>query len=111
MAKGNKKEPQNNKPIKPLTPEEEAERNKIAYRMIGLFAGLFSKAFLEKGGCEVDFKINGEPIEYIEKLCEFDISERLKLALEQERYEDAAKFKKMIDHFRSNPKDDGKKRL
>jgi hypothetical protein len=65
--------------------------------MIGFFGAIFSKAFLEAGGCEVDFKINGEPLGDLEKLHALDISERIKLAVAEERYEDAAKLKKLLN--------------
>jgi hypothetical protein len=72
------------------------EQQQQTSRMIGLFAAIVSKAFLEHGGCEVDFKINGERIQDIEKLHALDISERIKLAVLEERYEDAAKLQKLL---------------
>lgn len=73
------------------------EEKKQEIRMLGFLAGLISQFMLEVGGCEVDYKINGENINDIEKLCRFDISERIKLAIKEERYEDAAKLKKHLD--------------
>lgn len=66
-------------------------------RFAGLILGIFSKALLMAGGCEVDFKINGEDISQLEKLHKMDISERIRLAIQEERYEDAAKLKKLLD--------------
>lgn len=66
-------------------------------RWIGLFAGLFAKQFLEMGGCEVNFKINGEDICDIEKMCKMDITARIKLAVQEERYEDASNLKKFLE--------------
>lgn len=66
-------------------------------RVLGLVSGLFSKALLEAGGCDVDYRINGESIICIEKLCELDITERIKLAVKEERYLDAANLKKLLD--------------
>ena len=76
-----------------MTKEEKEALSKAA----SLFFGLVSKAFLEFAGCHVDYKINGEEITNIEKLQALDISDRIKLAIREERYEDAAKFKKILD--------------
>lgn len=65
-------------------------------RMVGLMSSLFGQAMLKYGGCETDFRINGEPIEYIEKLAGLDIQERIALAVKEERYEDAANLKKLL---------------
>jgi len=67
-----------------------------AMRFMGFLAGLFSKACLEAGGCEVDFRINGEHINDIRKLYPVDIHQRIKLAVAEERYEDAAKLHKLL---------------
>lgn len=88
----NKESPDNRPVRKPMTEEQ---RQSTA-RMIGFFAGVFSKVMLEAGGCVVDFKINGEDISDIEKLHGLDITARIKLAVEEERYEDAAKLKKLL---------------
>lgn len=81
-----------NKP-RPMTPEE-----KQAFaRSLGLVLGIFSKVLLKIGGCHVDYKINGENIDDIEKLHGLDISARLELAIKEERYEDAAQLKKLLD--------------
>jgi hypothetical protein len=77
------------------------EQQQLA-RTIGLFSGLVSKFFLQYGGCEVDFKINGEDISDIEKLHELDITERIKLAVKEERYEDAAMLKKLLMNKKGN---------
>lgn len=66
-------------------------------RFIGFIAGIFAKVMLERGGCGVNFKINGEDISHIEKLHGLDITERIKLAVKEERYEDAAKLKKLLN--------------
>lgn len=84
----------NNSLQKPGPSEEEKQ---AVFRLIGLAAGLISKAFLEAGGCVVDYKINGESIMDIEKLAAIDITERIKLAIAEERYEDAANLKKLLD--------------
>jgi hypothetical protein len=73
------------------------ERKKTYMRMLGLFTGLASKAMLQETGLIVDYKINGEDISEIEKLHELDISERLQLAVTEERYDDAANLKKIIE--------------
>lgn len=69
---------------------------KPALRFIGLVLGIISKALLEEGGCVVDYKINGEDITAIEKLECMEISERIKLAVQEERYEDVANLKKIL---------------
>ena len=99
---------------KPINPEEVAKlaiKNKHSEeqiqqvsRVFGLFAGLVSKVLLERGGCVVDYKINGEDITEIEKLHELDISERIKLAVKEERYEDAMNLKKILDDMKNEPK-------
>ncbi len=73
------------------------EQEQQTARLIGFFAAIVSKFFLEHGGCEVDFKINGEPLESIKQLAALDIKERIKLAVNEERYEDAAKLKGLLD--------------
>jgi hypothetical protein len=78
---------------KPLTDEEK----QAMMRSIGLAAAFISKFLLEKTGCHVDYKINGEEISHIEKLHALDITERIKLAVKEERYEDAANLKKLLD--------------
>lgn len=81
--------------------EEEKQR---AMRIIGFVAGILSKICLEAGGCVVDYKINGENITDIEKLHKLDISERLKLAVKEERFEDAMNLKKILDGMNKNQK-------
>ena len=83
-----------------LTPQQEEDRKQMQ-RTIGFIAGLFSKFMLEQGGCEVNFKINGENINDIEKLHKFDITERIKLAVKEERYEDACNLKKLLENKQS----------
>jgi hypothetical protein len=75
-----------------LTPQE-----KEIQIFFGLLAASFSKFMLEKNGFNCDYKINGEPIAQIIGLNEPDIAERLKLAVFEERFEDAAKLKKLLD--------------
>lgn len=84
-------QPQENKP-REFTEEE----IKDFARMGGFFLGLLSKTLLESTGCIVDYKINGELITDIEKLHGLDISEKIKLAVKEERYEDAANLKKLL---------------
>lgn len=88
-----------------ITPMTEEEKQQLA-RTIGLVSGIFSKFMLKLGGCEVDFRINGEDISNIEKLSKLDITQRLKLAVKEERYEDAAQFKKLLENKLNN---DGRK--
>lgn len=88
----------NNKEEKPeqiptLTPEQKKQMMKI----LGLIAGVFSKMILQNVGCEVDYKINGENIEDIKELDSLDIKQRLQLAINEERYEDASQLKKLIE--------------
>jgi len=66
-------------------------------RGIGMMMGRLSRLMLQAGGCEVDFKINGESIDDIEKLQAFDIKQRIKLAVKEERYEDASALKKLLE--------------
>lgn len=80
------------------------EQRQHMFRVFGLFAGIVSKALLEQGGCVVDYKINGENITDIEKLHELDITERLKLAVKEERFEDAMNLKKILDGINNNQK-------
>lgn len=73
------------------------ENSEAVMRAVGFAMGLFSKVILESTGCIVDYKINGELITDIEKLHGLDISEKLKLAIKEERYEDAAMLKKLLN--------------
>lgn len=73
------------------------EEQQQAARVIGCIAAIFAKALLRYGQCEVDFKINGEDISDIEKLHGLDVSARIELAVKEERYEDAAKLKKVLE--------------
>jgi len=81
---------------KPLTEDQK----KMNARIIGLFAGIMSKALLQYGGCEVDYKINGEDIDNLQKLQELEIRKRIELAVKEERYEDAAKLKRLLEKQR-----------
>ncbi len=90
-----------NKPEKSeLTPEQN-EFMKFA----GYICGLFSKFILEASGYHCDYKINGERIEDIEKLSDITIAEKLQLAINEERYEDAAYLKRVLQmkNKNSNP--------
>lgn len=80
-----------------LSDEENKERTKQMLKIVGLMAGIFSKSILESQGIVVDYKLNGENIRDIEKLHELDISDRIKLAVAEERYEDAANLKKILE--------------
>jgi len=80
-----------------ISEEEKKEMTKQALKMIGLIAGVFSKAILESQGIIVDYKLNGENISDIENLHELDISDRIKLAVAEERYEDAANLKNILE--------------
>lgn len=83
----------NNPQYKPMTPEQ----REAMFRIFGLGFALLGKALLKEGGCVVDFKINGEDISDIEKLHKLDITEKIELAIREERYEDAGKLKKLLD--------------
>lgn len=83
--------------LRKLSDEDKKEMTKQALKMIGFIAGVFSKAVLESQGIIVDYKLNGENISDIEKLHELDISDRIKLAVSEERYEDAANLKKILE--------------
>lgn len=96
MAK-NKRIPKTNPEIKPMTEEE----RKSAFRVFGLFLGLAAKVLLEKGDCEVNFKINGEDITDIEKLSGMDVQSKINLAIAEERYEDAAKLRDVMKKIMS----------
>jgi hypothetical protein len=74
----------------------EQERHDF-FKFVGLIAGLFSKFLLEGEGLVVNYKINGENINNIKKMTCMDISERLNLAVAEERYEDAARLKRLLD--------------
>lgn len=81
-----------------LEPKKITEEDiKQIQRIGGFFLGLLSKSLLESSGCVVDYKINGELITDIEKLHGLDISEKLKLAIKEERYEDAAMLKRLLN--------------
>jgi len=87
----------NKRNLPKLSDKEKEELTKQSIKMIGLLAGIFSKALLESQGIIVDYKLNGENISDIEKLHELDISDRIKLAVAEERYEDAANLKKILE--------------
>ncbi len=72
------------------------ERQLQFQRILGLGLGLLSKALLEMSGMEVNYTINGEGIDYLKKLLPLDVQERIDLAVKEERYEDAAKLKKLL---------------
>lgn len=80
------------------------EQYKQNIRIGGFLLGIMSKVLLERSGLIVDYKINGENITDIEKLHELDISERIKLAVKEERYEDAMNLKKILDNMKNEPK-------
>jgi hypothetical protein len=64
---------------------------------LAYLAGAFSKFVFESYGNKVDYKINGESLENILKLPLASIDEKIKLAILEERYEDAAALKKLKD--------------
>jgi len=74
-----------------------AEDRQKFIRAIGLAFSLIGQALLKSQGIETNFKINGEDIEDIEKLMAMDISDRIALAVKEERYEDAFKLKQLLD--------------
>jgi hypothetical protein len=80
-----------------LTPEDQKKAIKGATILIGHAAGLFSKFLLESEGFNVDYKINGENIEDIEKFSVLTIQQKLELAIKEERYSDCVVLKKIID--------------
>jgi hypothetical protein len=72
------------------------EERSLLKNTLGIVFGLMSKAILQEQGFEVNYKINGEDISFIDKLSGLDLTERLNLAVREERYEDAAVLKKML---------------
>jgi hypothetical protein len=72
------------------------------FKFVGVISGMFSKFLLESTGCIVDYKINGEDITEIQKLDSPDIAERIQLAVKEERYEDAAKLKQLLENNKLN---------
>lgn len=64
--------------------------------MFGSMLGLASKQILKEMGHDVDFKINGEDISTLKYLAPPDLEERIKRAISEERYEDAAKLRDLI---------------
>mgnify|MGYP001581892575 CR=1 FL=1 len=93
MAKKKNKKQELEKVAPKMTEEQRQQFN----RTLGFLAAVFAKVLLKAGGCEVDFKINGEDINDIEKLHSLDITARIELAVKEERYEDAAKLKKLLE--------------
>lgn len=87
----------NNKRNRPITGHMTDEQRQNFLRVCGFIASSFGAYMLKEGGCHVDFKINGEDIEDIEKLHNLNITERIALAVKEERYEDAAKLKKLLE--------------
>jgi hypothetical protein len=85
-----------------LTPEEKKRALKEATSIIGVAAGLFSKFLLESQGYIVDFKINGENIEDIEKFFVLTIQQKLELAIKEERFNDCIILKKILDENKIN---------
>lgn len=67
-------------------------------RIFGFMAGIASKQLLEAGGCEVNYRINGEDISNIRKLAAADLELRLELAIKDQRYEDAAVLRDIMQH-------------
>lgn len=83
--------------IEPQGGLSQKEQMKQAAIAMGLLAGMFSKFILKSQGFDVNYKINGENIDDIKSLSELDISQRIKLAVSEERYEDAAVLKKLVE--------------
>lgn len=80
-----------------IFPVEFTEEEMASFKnKVGIFFGLMSKVILQEQGFEVNYKINGEDISVIDKLSGLDLTERLNLAVREERYEDAAALKKII---------------
>ena len=73
------------------------EKQELFYTNIGIVASFFGKIFLEASGHIVHLNINGEDMFDIENLHYLDLSERIKLAVKEERYDDAHKLKKLLD--------------
>lgn len=65
----------------------EEERKMMAMSM-GLITGLISKFIMEDQGYDVDYKINGIPIDDVDKFNKLGLKEQLSLALKEERFED-----------------------
>lgn len=74
------------------------EDNNNFKSVIGLFAlgvvSVWIKEMLEK----IDYKINSESLSDLIKLDTKELNERLDFALKEKRYEDAAKFLKILAH-------------
>tara|TARA_R110000868_G_scaffold150976_2_gene374536 strand:- start:8457 stop:8723 length:267 start_codon:yes stop_codon:yes gene_type:complete len=77
-----------------LTPEE-IEKIKLGF---GHLLGIVSKDILECAGFSCTYLIDGKPIEEIEILTGKQLDDLLKKAVLEERYEDAAKIKKLMDN-------------
>jgi hypothetical protein len=74
--------------------EEKKQNAKIIF---GLISSAFGKMLLESNGFTCDYRINGERIEDIHRLDAPSLKERIQLAVKDERYEDAARLKKLLD--------------
>jgi hypothetical protein len=90
----------NNKPkgIKIVRRKLTEEQQTHMLKMFGFIAGHFSKVILAANGYDVNYKINGEDISDIKGLQVMDIQQRIGLAVKEERYEDAAKLKKLLNN-------------
>lgn len=77
-----------------LTPED-IKNIKLG---IGHILGLISKDILEDSGFSCTYLIDGKNIEEIKVLASKELEDLLKKAVLEERFEDAAKLKKLIDN-------------
>lgn len=101
LAKLNSQHSKNNVNAQ-LTNTRPLNDQKALARGFGFITGVLSKFALEYGGCNVDYKINGESIEKIRDLTEFDLTDRLKLAISESRFEDAAIFRDQLKSLNLN---------
>lgn len=63
----------------------------------GIALGVVSKILLDSSGYDLHNYINGESLFDLKNMSRQDITERLKLAVKEERYSDAAEFKKILE--------------
>ena len=76
--------------------DSQSEEFKAAMKSIGLNLGQLSKTILETNDVKVDYSINGQSVDEVTNLNELSISDKIQLALAEERYEDAAELNKIL---------------
>ncbi len=65
-------------------------------KLFGIIFSGIGKAILERQGNNIDYKINGIPLERVIKMNTLDVHQQLNLAIEEQRYEDAAILRDLI---------------